>query len=246
MAEETSTFRAVRAARGAGTMVHRTTCKRVADGKGVDVTAEELRTWARPIKPATCCKPKLHQPVTAGWTDDPEPRASGAHPHDAAINEARDLKAAARREAENNRVERLARAKAETKAVRLWERDGKAAGQPRPDTPNLDAIAAEEAEAQRTTVGAKHVANGNGTPRAPRQSDNPRVQRTREASDACGTKRGPGKKVTDDELVEYIANYRRAYPEDTLAIAREFAYYVDKLAFNRERWAQAWAAAEAK
>lgn len=290
--EQVTTFRAVRAARGAGTMIHRPSCKRAAD-KGNLVTEDELTTWARPIKAATCCKPRFRataaeaREASAGFARAlaAENEAAAAEPSATdllARGEAvpggpgactechhgkvwhrpktrnrpcercacpafKDEATEARREAENNRVERLAAAKVERKAVQLWERDGKAKGEPQPATPNLDAIAAEEAEGERTTVGAKHVAkaNGNGT-RQVRQSDNPRVQATREASAACGTKRGPGVKVTDAELVEYIAKHRAAHPEDTLAIAREFAYYVDKLAFSGPRWAAAWAEAEAK
>jgi hypothetical protein len=53
-------------------------------------------------------------------------------------------------------------------------------------------------------------------------------------------KRGPGRKMTDDEMVGYIKAIRKAHPETTAPREQEIAYWVEGIALTRDRFRAAW------
>lgn len=59
--------------------------------------------------------------------------------------------------------------------------------------------------------------------------------------------RGPGEKVTDEQLARYVANVRKQHPESTSRTEFEYAYWIEKLAISSwTRWEKAWEAADPK
>ena len=57
---------------------------------------------------------------------------------------------------------------------------------------------------------------------------------------AKGGKRGPGRKVTDEELVAHIAEMRRQHPDSSCYIECEYAYWVLGWAVTRHRFNPVW------
>lgn len=53
-------------------------------------------------------------------------------------------------------------------------------------------------------------------------------------------KRGPGRKVSDEELIAYVAKVRSEHPETNASDELEYAYWIEKLAVNRDRFNRAW------
>lgn len=144
-----------------------------------------------------------------------------------------------------DRAKRLAAAKAEAKQLAEYRRSGATNG--RPVTPNLDALEREQQAAERTTSGAKastpEAATSPAEPKARKLSGSERGQQARAIKREKG-KRGPGKKVSADELAAYVAKVRKAHPGDSRSDAMEYAYWIDLLAFSRPAWNAAWEAAE--
>jgi hypothetical protein len=121
--------------------------------------------------------------------------------------------------AAEDRIERICLAKAEVEAVKAAE----AAGEPRPPTPNLDAI--------KEGPPAKVV--------------KPRAERSERYLAALATKkagaRGKGLKVSEDELVAYVRGVREANPAAVQNQELEVAYWLERFAVSRSRWVAAWA-----
>jgi hypothetical protein len=203
---------------GKGTRVHRPTCKRAPE-RAVRVDASDLRIYARPIQAATCCKPKLNQPVTAGWADTPAP-AVVLH---------------------DDPVRRIAAAKVESKILGHWQRSPRATRGPEPAHPNLDAIEAE-ADGQHTPTGAKATANGMAQ-RATRVGSE-RAALVNDTRKAAKNHRGPGRRLTFDELVAYVRQTRLDHPSESRHQGQEYAYWIDKIALSKTTWDKAWAATE--
>lgn len=133
-----------------------------------------------------------------------------------------------------NRTERLALAKAEHATLQAWIKDGEKP--PRPATPNLDAVNAE------------HAAGGpkaKGTTRAPRTTAQlPALYAEAKAvQKAANDKRGPGERVSAEQLAAVAAELRQQGL--TQAQALEVAYWLRKLAVSRGTWAKAWEATSA-
>lgn len=79
-----------------------------------------------------------------------------------------------------------------------------------------------------------------------RTTRGPRGVQARKEADRLG-KRGPGRKVTDAELIEYAAKVRKAHPETNASDELEYAYWIEKLAISSwTRWEKAWEAADPK
>jgi hypothetical protein len=210
---------------GKGTRVHRATCKRAPE-RAVAVTEDDLRVWARPIVPATCCKPQLRQPVTAGWqTEATAQPQTQPQPH-------------------TDRVKRAAAAKGEGRAIGLWARSPKATRGPRPSTVNLDAIDAEAAAAERTTTGARAGNGGTTRSRGPLTERQAKVKAIMDGNVAAGHsatwRPERGKRLTDDELATYMRQARTEHPDEGKTQLYNWAYFVDRLAITYERWMANW------
>lgn len=141
---------------------------------------------------------------------------------------------AAAQAAAANRAERLALAKTEHATLQAWIKDGEKP--PRPATPNLDAMNAE------------HAAGGpkaKGTTRAPRTTAQlPALYAEAKAvQKAANDKRGPGERVSAEQLAAVAAELRQQGL--TQAQALEVAYWLRKLAVSRGTWAKAWEATSA-
>lgn len=132
-----------------------------------------------------------------------------------------------------DRAERVARAQAEHRLMGEWISGGRKGDQPA--TPNLDAVHAE------------YASNGAGSQRKVRTPRvvNPRRAEALAENRRLNCKRGPGRKVTDEELSAYVEKVRAEHPESDRTAELEYAYWVEKLAVSRGRWYAAWAAAEA-
>lgn len=162
-------------------------------------------------------------------------------------------------DAMNDRSRELTRAQLIEKARRVGIL--KPAGMSKPDLEK--AIAAAEAKAAPMPTQARKAAatKAAGTaiakavaaapsPSAPsrpaaqlrRTTRGPRGVEARKVAAKLG-KRGPGKKITDDDLVKYCVKVAKAHPETTASDELEQAYWVEKLAVNRDRFYRAWAEA---
>lgn len=132
-----------------------------------------------------------------------------------------------------DRAERVARAQAEHRLMGEWISGGRKGDQPA--TPNLDAVHEE------------YASNGAGSQRKARTPRvvNPRRAEALAENRRLNCKRGPGRKVTDEELSAYVEKVRAEHPESDRTAELEYAYWVEKLAVSRGRWYAAWAAAEA-
>lgn len=133
------------------------------------------------------------------------------------------------------RVERTALAEAEWTQLRAWRTSDLVGRGPRPCTPNLDALNADNAGAQQ---GSRQRTTAARTS-TPRPAASPAYAAAMAAKKAG--KRGAGTKVTDAELVAYIAQARQERPDATGNQELEVAYWVAKLAITRSRWNAAWA-----
>jgi hypothetical protein len=141
--------------------------------------------------------------------------------------------------AAEDKVDRLNLAKSEHKLLQAWIKDG--SKPPRPATPNLDAL---EAEANGTKPKAARKATGGGRTANLSERHRKGIEAKRAAA-TSGAKRGPGRKVTQDELVDYIRAVLDANPDANRSGEMEYAYWVDGIAFSRARWNAAWDAASA-
>lgn len=154
-------------------------------------------------------------------------KATGNKQAVAAITDgtAEDTKAAEARDAlAANSIDRAA---AEQAAVKAWEKAGKQG--PKPATPHYDAMTAS----QPTTRKA---------PKEPKASTrSQRGERGQQArAVAKGGKRGPGRKVTEEELLAHITKVRKDHPESSAADEIEWAYWVEGMAIGRYRFQEAW------
>jgi hypothetical protein len=229
---------------GKGTRVHRATCKRAPE-RAVAVTEDDLRVWARPIVPATCCKPQLRQPVTAGWQADPRAneQAENERWKQAGI-EARasgTMVGLPEPVLHDDRVKRAAAAKGEARALGLWQRSPKATRGPEPPHPNLDAIDAQADTAERTTTGARA---GNGATRPTRRPTSERQAAVRTAKAAARDAHhrvGDVRTPSDDEIKAYMRRERAAHPDESKSFLYEYAYFVDLLNIRYTRqWNAFW------
>ncbi len=122
----------------------------------------------------------------------------------------------------------------EWKAVKAWREAGRVGDAP--STKNLDALNAAHAagapRSGRKAAGKKATTGKGRTTHARRAEAN--------AIKAQG-KRGPGRKVTDAELAEYISKVKAAGHGTTGNDELEYAYWVEGLALTRVRWNAAWA-----
>lgn len=129
------------------------------------------------------------------------------------------------------RVDLYDRAKKENTAAKAAQ----ALGQPIPPTPALDELKRRQAMEAKT---GKQKSSSSG-----------RVT-TERAKKALDTKKRKGKrdpnarKVTDQELLDYITKVRKDHPGDTLVTQRRYAWWVDNLAFSRGRFDAMWTLAE--
>lgn len=55
--------------------------------------------------------------------------------------------------------------------------------------------------------------------------------------------RGPGRRISDEELAVYVAKVKHEHPETSMGIELEYAYWVERMALSRTRWNKAWRAA---
>jgi hypothetical protein len=125
-------------------------------------------------------------------------------------------------------------ARDESRALKAWVQAGREGDAP--DTPNLDAL--NRAHAAGTNGKAKRQVGGKAT--GTRRSTSERRALANQASKDCGGKRGAGTKVTEDELISYIAQVRIDHPESRMEDELEVAYWVEKLAVSRKRFYAAW------
>ncbi len=210
---------------------HRPTCKRVPADYIETLASRAVTLYA--AKPAGCCKPRLASPVEV--TPDPKVQARKER-HLAAVLPAVIDEAPADAPAElteprpaTEPVERLQLAKAEHAILQAWIAKGEKP--PRPATPNLDAINAEHAaggvKTRTRTVSARPAASG-------------RYAEALAAKKAASNKRGPGAKASAEALSALAGEL--SAEGLTQAQALEVAYWVNRLAVSRNKWAAAWAA----
>jgi len=67
-----------------------------------------------------------------------------------------------------------------------------------------------------------------------------RGQQARQVAVKLNNQRGPGRKVTDEELVAYIRRVRKAHPTSTVRAEAEYAYWVEGMAIGNARFAAVW------
>lgn len=126
--------------------------------------------------------------------------------------------------ASTDRVERLNLAREERKALVEWTAGGQKG--PRPATPNMDAVARREPTASTKTAGGPRTKRGDRGQQA--------------TAVAKLGRRGPGRKLTDEELLAYVAGVKQAHPDSSASDELEFAYWIEKLAVTRQRFMAAW------
>lgn len=125
------------------------------------------------------------------------------------------------------------KASAEYKALKAWVQSGRTGD--RPDTTNYDALNAAHASGRPKVRKAK--SNGNGAPRSKRGS---RGQEAIKRQTELGNHRGKGRKVTDDELTDYVRKVREGHPESSCDDEHMFAYWIEGIANGRHRFARIW------
>lgn len=132
----------------------------------------------------------------------------------------------------SNRIDRINLAKSEAKSLAAWEKIGGVGD--RPLTPNLDSI-----NDGKPIPASPAAGGGSGLGRS--SSKGPRGQEAAALKKATNDKRGPGKKISDEELVDYIVKARTEHPDSTSADERQYAYWIAKLALaGNGRWDDAW------
>jgi len=67
-----------------------------------------------------------------------------------------------------------------------------------------------------------------------------RGQQARQVAVKLNNQRGPGRKLTDEELVAYIRRVRKAHPTSTVRAEAEYAYWVEGIAVGNARFAAIW------
>ncbi len=206
---------------------HRLTCKRLPKGDFTQMTAAAAVAVDH-ATPAGCCKPQLPstdakvqarkerhlEAVRPAVIDQPPADAPSELTEPQAVTEP---------------VERLQLAKAEHAILQAWIAKGEKP--PRPATPNLDAINAEHAAGGtkvRTRVSQ------------PRPAASGRYAEALAAKKAASNKRGPGAKASAEALSALAGEL--SAEGLTQAQALEVAYWVNRLAVSRGKWAAAWAA----
>lgn len=208
-------------------LVHKAACPR---GKGTPASALDVVAKGLPRVAATCCKPTLPSAT-------PEPAAPKADGKDGIYEQYRNVESEpATVEAESDPVLRLQAAKAEYKALKEWAASG--ATPPRPATPNLDALNADHA-----AYGEQGRTNRRAEAAAARSQRSSRGATAIAEKKARQNKRGPGRKITADELAAYVRDVRAKHPEATMSDELEYAYWIEKLAVSRGSFAAAWEAA---
>lgn len=116
-----------------------------------------------------------------------------------------------------------------------------------PNAQATKAVASKATGAGKAIAKAVAAAPSPSAPSRPaaqlrRTTRGPRGVEARKVAAKLG-KRGPGKKITDDDLVKYCVKVAKAHPETTASDELEQAYWVEKLAVNRDRFYRAWAEA---
>ncbi len=142
--------------------------------------------------------------------------------------------AAVTAQASDDRAERYQLAKVEHTALKAWETNGRKGD--RPTSANLDAMNDDYA------AGTKPGKSSKG--RTKRAAWNPRRVMAGDAQKAAGNRRGPGVKVSDEDLAAYVRKVRSEHPESPRNDELEVGYWVEKLAISRPRWNAAWDAVD--
>lgn len=139
---------------------------------------------------------------------------------------------------DENPGRRLAKATKEQRALKAWEAAGKKGA--RPSTVNYDAVIAEHAanggKAESGRTRKRRERTGTGAPRG-QHSERGRIAIERRAQ---GGKRDVTRKLNEAELVEYIANIKATIPDAQLGDERPYAYWIECLSFNRQRFNELW------
>jgi hypothetical protein len=127
-------------------------------------------------------------------------------------------------------VESYSAAKVEWEALKAWRANGQQG--PKPETPNLDATnEAYDSGAPRKAKKAKGATRSKSVL-------SPKVKAAKDSG-----KRGKGKTMNEEELISYVIEQRRQYPEETSYNLKEYSWWVEGNAHGLKRWNDAWAAA---
>lgn len=209
------------------------------DPEGRLENAEGPEMGEAPHEPASYDDRADEVPATVeSWYGMKDGKFVACYPNRAAADAALDRPFAQRTvdsvspsKAAEDKVVRVALAKLEHKMLQVWIKAGELP--PRPTTPNLDALEAENTYRPAAT--------------APAASTSSKTARHLEAiaRRKAEGKRGAGTKISAEELTAYVAKVRAEQPDATERGELEYAYWIERLAVNDKSWAAAWAAAQA-
>jgi len=97
-----------------------------------------------------------------------------------------------------------------------------------------------------TTTGAEPAPKPEVVTALPTTSSdkNPLAVRAMAVKSEKGGVRGPGKRLTEAEMLKYIRKVRAKRPDTSAVDEMEIAYWLEGIALSRTRWMQLWAATE--